>query len=126
MTQIEQLDARRKEILRELDAMRSLRKGYLNEQRFPVVRGGKKTKELRGPYFVWSCKVGNKTVSERLNDEQAVVLARQDAANYRRFRLLCAELEKTVAELGNAEREEAASKEAVKKGLASRSNKTGK
>jgi hypothetical protein len=126
MTRIQELESRRKEVLQKLAAIRSLRKGTLNEQWFPVVRNGKKTKKLRGPYFVWSYKVGKKTVSERLKDEQGIALARQDAANYRRFRELCGELEKLIAELGQAERQEAASEEAVKKGLKSRSSRARK
>ena len=68
MTRIEELESRRKEVVRELGAIRSLRKGNLNEQWFPIVHNGKQTKKLRGPYFVWSYKVGKKTVSERLKD----------------------------------------------------------
>ena len=126
MTRIQELESRRKEVLHKLAAIRSLRKGTLNEQWFPVVRNGKKTKKLRGPYFVWSYKVGKKTVSERLKDEQGIALARQDAANYRRFRELCGELEKLIAELGQAERQQTASEEAVKKGLKSRSSRARK
>ena len=126
MTRVQQLELRREQVLQELGAIRSLRKGNLNEQWVPVVRKGKKTEKLRGPYFVWSRKVGGRSVSERLRDPQAVALARQDAANYRRFRQLCEELERTIAELGQAEREDAASKEALKKGRKSRSNKARK
>ena len=126
MNRIQELESRRKQVLQELSAIRSLRKGNLNEQWFPIVRNGKKTKKLRGPYFVWSYKVGKKTVSERFKDEQGIALARQDAANYRRFRELCGELEKLIAELGQAERPEAASEQAVKKRLKSRSSRTRK
>ena len=126
MTRIQQLKDRRKEVLAELATIRSLRKGNLNEQWFPVVRDGKRTKQLRGPYFVWTRKVGSKTVSERLKDEQQIVLARQDAANYRKFRELCGELERVIAELGEIEREDDAAQEALKKGLKPRSKKTRK
>jgi transposase len=127
MVPIHELEARRNQVLQELGAIRSLRKGNLNEQWLPVVRDGKKTKKLRGPYFVWSYKVGTKTVSERVSGEQTVALARQDAANYRRFRELCAELEQLIAQLGEAERQpDTASDEALKKGLKSRSNRAGK
>ena len=126
MTRIQQLEARREEVLQELAAIRSLRKGNINEQWFPVVRGGKKTKKLRGPYFVWTYKVGKKTVSERLKGEQEIALARRDAANYSNFRELCLGLEKLIAELGVLERQEAASEGAVKKGLKSRSSRAKK
>lgn len=126
MTRIQALESRRKEVLEELAAIRSLRKGNLNEQWFPIVRNGKQTKKLRGPYFVWSYKVGKKSVSERLKGDRGIALARQDAANYHRFRQLCGELEKIISELGEAEREQATSHEAVKKGLKLRSNRTPK
>ena len=126
MSRIQRLESRRKEMLQELDTIRSLRKGSLNEQWFPIVRNGKKTKELRGPYYVWSYKIGKKTVSERLKDDSGVVLARQDAANHRRFKELCGELEEIIAELGEAERDEAVSEERLKKGLKSRSSRAEK
>ena len=124
MTRIQELEARRNAVLQQLSGIRSLRKGNLNEQWFPVVRNGKRTKELRGPYFVWSFKAGKKTVSERLKDDQEVALARKDADNYRKFRELCGELERLTAELGETERAEGASHEALKKGLKPRSKKT--
>lgn len=127
MAHIDELEARRKQVLQELGTIRSLRKGNLNEQWFPVVQGGKKTKKLRGPYFVWTYKVGKKTVSERLNTERAVALARQDADNYRRFRSLCEELEQLTAQLGEAERQSCTpSDEGEKKGLKSRSSRARK
>jgi hypothetical protein len=126
MGHIEQLEVRRHEVLQQLAAIRSLRKGCLNEQWFPVVRNGRKTGQLRGPYYVWSCKVDNKTVSERLNGHDAVKQARQDAENYRRFRLLCAELEELTARIGRLERPTAAAKEALKKKLTSRLNRASK
>ncbi len=109
MTRIQELESRRKQIVQELAGIHSLRKGDLNEQWFPVVRNGKQTKELRGPYFVWSYKAGKKTVSVRLKDEQAIAGARQDATNYRRFKELCGELEIIIAELGEVARQDAAS-----------------
>lgn len=126
MTRIQELESRRKEILQELAAMGSLRKGNLNEQWFPVVRNGKKTKKVRGPYFVWTYKVGKKTVSERLKGEPAIAVARRDAAHYGRFKELCVELEQLIAELGVVERQEAASEEALKKGRKSRSSRARK
>jgi len=127
MDQVHELEARRKQVLQELGRMGSLRKGSLNEQWFPVVRDGKRTEELRGPYFVWSCKAGKKTISERVTGEQALASARQDAANYRRFRELCGELEQIIGRLGEAQRQlGSASQEALKKGLKPRSNKAGK
>ena len=126
MTRIEELKSRREQVVLELAGIHSLRKGNLNEQWFPVVRNGKRTKDLRGPYFVWSYKVGKKTGSVRLKDEQAIARARQDATNYRRFKELCGELEIIIAEQGEAERQEVASEEQLKKTRKSPSSKARK
>ena len=126
MTQSQHIDRRRKEIAEQLVAMRALRKGSLNKQWFPVMREGKKTKQLRGPYYVWTYKAGKKTVSLRLHGQAQVQQAQRDAANYRRFRQLCKELEELTQELGELERGAAASQEALKKGLKSRPKQTGK
>lgn len=123
MDQIQELEARRQEILQELAGIRALRKGSLNEQWFPVVRDGKKTNELRGPYYVWTYKMGKKTVSERLKEEEAVALAREHAANYRRFKELCTELEGLIVELGETLSRESVARDQVKKGLNSRPRK---
>ena len=117
MKHIHELEARRTQVLRELAAIRSLRKGSLNEQWFPVVRGAKKTGQRRGPYYVWTYKGGNRTVSERLKGEQAVAYARRQAQDYRRFKDLCAQLEQLTQQLGEAERQEGLEQEALKKGL---------
>lgn len=120
------LETRRRTVLEQLAAIRSLRKGTLNEQWAPVVRDGKNTRELRGPYFVWSYKVGNKTVSERVKGKQEQQWARQDALNYQRFKELCLELEQLTHQLGLLERQESTQMEQLKKGLKSPSSKARK
>lgn len=117
------LEEKRMDLLRQLGEIRTLRKGSLNEQWFPSVRQGKKTKELRGPYFVWTHKKANKTVSERVVGEQALQRARQDEANYKRYRELCREYETVAQELGELERKPPADGEAEKKRLKPRSSK---
>ena len=109
------LEARRRAIFEQLEAIRSLRKGTLSEQWVPVVRDGKKTKKLRGPYFVWTFKAGKKTVSERIKGKQEQQWAQHDALNYQRFKDLCAELEDLTHQLGLAERQAQEETGAVKK-----------
>ena len=122
----EQLENRRRSLAEKIVAIRSLRKGSINEQWFPVMRDGKKTEELRGPYFVFTYKAEGRTVSKRLHGEAALARAREDAANYQRFRALCAELESLTMELGELERRECGEEEAVKKKSNSRSNRARK
>lgn len=122
MDAVQVIEARRKAITSELLAIRSMLKGTVSEQFFPVVRDGKKTGEMRGPYAVHTCKVAGKTVSKRLKGA-AGERARQDAANYRRFRSLCHEFEELTQHLGELEREGGASEEALKRGLKPPSNR---
>lgn len=126
MADIQALEDRRQDLLGELGKIRTLRKGVLSEQWFASVRDGKKTKQMRGPYFVWTCKGRNKTVSERIRGEKALARARQDEANYKQFREWCREYESVAQALGACEREEGASEEALKKGLKPRSSRARK
>jgi flagellar motility protein MotE (MotC chaperone) len=123
MANARELEQRRQALLKQLGEVGTLRKGCLNEQWFAVVREGKKTKELRGPYFVWTHKSGKKTVSKRVRGAAALERARRDAASYKRFKELCREYEAVAQRLGELEREEGAELERLKKGLKSRSNK---
>lgn len=122
----QQIENQRKIIAERILAIRSLRKGSINEQWFPVVREGKKTEDLRGPYFVFTYKVEGKTVSERLQGELALARAREDASNYQQFKTLCAQLEALTLELGELNRREGVEEERVKKKLKLPSNKAKK
>jgi len=126
MKTVQSLQALRRRAIEELVSMHSLRKGCLTEQWVPVVRDGIQTKELRGPYYVWTCKAGNKTVSKRITGEAEIEQARQDALNYRRFRQLCQELEELTHDLGVVERAEPTRDETVKKKSRRRSKQTRK
>ena len=123
MNRIEQVNKQRDDVLEQLRSIRSLKKGNLNEQWFPVVRNGKKTEKLRGPYYVWSYKVGKKTVSERISSDVQLRQGRQDVANYKKFRELCSKLEQLTNELGELERPESQEVETLKKGLKSKSKR---
>ena len=126
MHSLHAIETRREDITQELLTIRSMLKGTVNEQFFPVVRDGKQTDELRGPYAVHSCKIDGKTVSRRLKGKAALQQAREGTANYRRFRALCDEFEGLTEQLGQLEREAGASEEALKKGLKSPSSNTRK
>lgn len=126
MSARQQIENRRKIIVEEILAIPSMRKGTVSEQWFPVVRDGKKTDERRGPYFVFTCKLNGKTVSERIKSEEALVRAREDADNYRRFKALCAELEELTVALGELERQECVEEQQLKKKSKSPSNKARK
>jgi len=112
---IASLQTRREEVAQELLAMRSMHPGSINEQYVKGKRAGKTV--TRGPYPVLCWREGKKVVSKRLTSAEELEQARQDVANYRRFRELCKELEALTRRLGELMREAGASEEALKKGL---------
>jgi hypothetical protein len=123
MNRIEQIEARRREILLEMGKIRSMRRGTLNEQYLEVPHKGKSEPALRGPYYVLSRQEGDKTVSSRLKCESELDQAREDIKTYKWFKLICREFEELTEELGELSR---ASEEELKKGLKSQSRKTRK
>ena len=124
MHSIASLQARREEIAQELLAMHSMRRGSINEQYVKGKRAGKTV--TRGPYPVLCWREGKKVVSERLSSPEQLEQARQDVANYKRFKELCKELEALTRRLGELMQETDAAAEALKKGLKSRSRKARK
>ena len=87
MPELYQLAARRREIVEEIDAIKSMKKGTLNSLYNRVIN--KKGEEvLNGPYYVLSKKgAGNKTVSERITAMDAPRV-QEEVENYKRFKQL--------------------------------------
>jgi len=99
MKRIEEISARRKEILKEMGRIKSLKRGTLTEQYLKVRHLGKKEPVLRGPYYVLSRHEEGRTVSRRVSlKELAEVRAELSAG--KRFRELCREYEELTEELG--------------------------
>jgi len=122
---LQAIDERRKELVAQLLEMRSLVRGALSEQYLKVPQKDQEEPALRGPYYVLSRSVKGRTRSSRVKQKEAERV-RQDVSNYKRFEAVCAELAALTEQLGDLEREASASKEALKKGLKSRSNKVKK
>jgi hypothetical protein len=116
------LEAQRLAILEDIKAIRSMRRGAITEQFFPVLRQGQQQSVRRGPYYVFSRHQGSKTVSQRLTTPQALQQAREDVEAFKRFQTLCREFERLTEKLGEIEREAGLEKKRLKSG----SNKTGK
>ena len=123
--QMQKVQARREELVSELLGIRSLVRGALSEQFLKVPQKGQAEPALRGPYYVLSRSKEGQTRSRRVKKGE-VERVREDVRNYKRFETLCAELAELTERLGELEREAAASEEAVKKGLKSRSNRAKK
>jgi len=124
-SKLEQVQARREQILTEMLQIRSLVRGALTEQFLKVPHKGKKKPVMRGPYYVLSRSENGRTRSCRIPKGQARQV-QQDVDNYKRLEELCREFTELTERLGQIEHEEGAEIEALKKGLTSRSNRAGK
>lgn len=116
---IAEIEQRRKLVLAQMGALRSMRAAALSEQMLPVAHKGHKEPAMRGPYYVLSRRVEGKTHSQRVRPEE-LDQVRKDVANHKKFLALCREFEELTERLGAMERETTASDEAEKKGLKSR------
>jgi len=104
MDTLQQLEARRNAILEEIRSIRSMKRGTVNEQYFKTRLKGRKGIVHQGPYYVFSRREGEKTVSHRLRSEVELQQARKDVAEYKRFLGLCREFERVTERLGELER----------------------
>ena len=108
MDSIQMVEASRDQVLEELKAMHSLRRGTINEQFLKGKKGGETI--VRGPYYVLSRREGDKTVSRRLTPGEDLEQARKDVAEHKRFLGLCQELERLTERLGELTRLEQTAK----------------
>jgi hypothetical protein len=106
MDTVQQLEARRNAILEQMRSIRSMKRGTVNEQYFKTRLKGRKGIVHQGPYYVFSRREGQKTVSNRLRSAAELQQARKDVAEYKRFLGLCQEFERVIARLGELERSE--------------------
>jgi len=106
MKRCEEIETRRREILKEMGGIRSMRRGRVDEQYLKVPHKGEKEPALRGPYYVFSRhEKGKGTRSQRLTTQEEVEQARRDVQAHKRFQELCREYEELTEELGRIERE---------------------
>ena len=108
MDTVSQIENRRDDILKQMRAIRSMKRGTINEQYLKVKHKGKAQPVIKGPYYVFSRREGNKTVSERITSKAGLEQARQDVATHKRFVALCREFEQLTERLGEVERSESA------------------
>jgi len=100
MNILQELEVRRNSILEEMRSIRSMEKGTITEQYFQTVSPGEKKAVRQGPYYVFSRREGDKTVSRRLRSPAALEQARQDVAAYKKFLTLCQEFVQLTEKLG--------------------------
>jgi hypothetical protein len=104
MDTVRQIEQQREALLREMAAIRSMRRGTVNEQFLRVRHKGRLEPGRCGPYFVLSRSEGGKTVSRRLTSPQQLAQAKADVAAHRRFVELCRQFEQLTEQLGQCER----------------------
>jgi len=91
MDRIEQLRAKRKQLLEELGTLDEVRRGSVVEQFVEAVRKDGTTVR-RGPYVLYSFKDKGKTVSRRVTDRGQVGVYRKQIGAFRRFQEVVKEL----------------------------------
>jgi len=100
MPRIEQLRARRKEIVETLASLEQIRRGSVTEQ---YVEHERKDGSIarRGPYALYSFKEKGKTISRRLKSDEEVKACREQIGRFRRFRKLVEELVRIGEEISD-------------------------
>lgn len=104
MSTIGELERRREEILSDIRAIRSMRKGSISKQFLSVPIKGQDEPARRGPYYVFSRYQDGKTFSKRLRTPKELNIAQQDIDAYDKFIALCKEFERLTEQLGELER----------------------
>lgn len=99
------LEARRNALLEQMRAIRSMERGTITEQYFRKSPPGDKKPTRQGPYFVFSRREGDRTVSRRLRSPAELEQAQQDVQAYKDFLALCQEFVRLTEQLGHGERQ---------------------
>jgi len=82
----------RARILRELGMLAEMRRGTVGLQYFARQRRGKEVKAVRGPYPLFTCKRGSRTVGFRIHSEAERQRLERQVGNFHRFQALCSRL----------------------------------
>jgi hypothetical protein len=102
MDTVHDLEKKREQVLEQMRAIRSMRRGSVTEQFLKVPHKGKQKPVLRGPYWVYTWKEGGKTVGQRLSREEAAQV-KKDVEAHKTFLALCKEFETLTMRLGERE-----------------------
>jgi len=103
MDTIAGIEGRRERILEEMRAIRSMRRGSVNEQYFKKKLKAKPQMVTQGPYYVFSRSEGGRTKSYRLRKGPELEQARKDVEAHKKYSALCREFEELAERLGQLE-----------------------
>ena len=104
MQEIENIEARREQLLEEIRKIRVMRKGSVTEQYFKTKKKGQKKPALNGPYWLYTHKEKGKTMGRRLSQTE-VERFQAEVDAFHRFRELCDEYAQLTERLGDLEHE---------------------
>lgn len=90
-TPVHQLQQQRQQVLTQLQQLPPLRRGSVSEQFVEATRKDG-TKVKRGPYFIYSYKDQQRTVSRYLRDPAQIRQYREQIQAFRQFQLLTKQL----------------------------------
>lgn len=91
MRELKELEEKRKVLKRQLLKIGDMRRGSVTQQYIPVLHKGKDKPVLRGPYHVYTTKIGGKTVGKHLSAGE-LQKYRIEVNNFHKFQEVCKKL----------------------------------
>ncbi len=92
MDEIKELEAKRDKIKKELIKIGDMRRGSVTEQYLPVKHKDRDDLVLCGPYYVFTTKIGGKTIGRRFQVGPELGKIRREVRNFHYFQEKCKEL----------------------------------
>jgi hypothetical protein len=92
MPSLSRLRRMRQEILSLIDPLEEMRRGSVTRQFLKFQRKGEQEPIWTGPYALFTCKRGGRTVGRRLHDLKEIRRLEIQVENYHLFQKLCRQL----------------------------------
>jgi hypothetical protein len=89
--ELKELEEGRKMFKKELLKIGDMRRGSVTEQYIPVLHKGKDKPVLRGPYYVYTTKIGGKSVGRHLRAAE-LKKYHMEVDNFHKFQEVCKKL----------------------------------
>jgi len=89
---LSKLRRNRQEILTLITPLEEMRRGSVTRQFLKFQRKGEKEPVLTGPYALFTCKKGGRTVGRRLHDREEIRRLEIQVENYHLFQKFCRQL----------------------------------
>ena len=102
MSKIDHIEKKRLAVLEQMKAIRFMKRGTISEQ-FVKAKHKSPKQDPLGPYYVFSRRINQKTVSQRLKTAEEIRVAKQGIEAYSVFTTLRKEYERLTEQLGELE-----------------------